>query len=109
MRLPRFRVRTLMIAVGVVALLLWGGMIGIRSYVYYRLASWYDTQERVSRYIFERDRGNPAEARSVGVVYGPQIADFYAPLARKYRRAMWHSWIPVAPDPPRAPVWWAPK
>ncbi len=27
MRLPRFRVRTLMIAVGVVALLIWGAMM----------------------------------------------------------------------------------
>ena len=32
MRLPRFRVRTLMIVVGVVALLSWGAMLASRSY-----------------------------------------------------------------------------
>ena len=32
MRLPRFRVRTLMIAVGVVALLIWGAMMASQSY-----------------------------------------------------------------------------
>ena len=46
MRLPRFRARTLMIAVGVVALLIWGAMMGTRSYVYYRLARAYGTYER---------------------------------------------------------------
>jgi hypothetical protein len=107
MRLPRFRIRTLMIAVALVALLVWGAMMGIRSYVYYRLASYYETQERLSRYIFERDRENPAEARSVGVVWGSRIADFYAPLAQKYRRAMWRPWESVAPDPP-APVFGSP-
>ncbi len=37
--------------------------------------------------------------REVGAVYGPQIAEYYAPLAEKYRRAMWRPWMPVAPDP----------
>ncbi len=32
MRLPHFQVRTLMVVVGVVALLIWGVMIGSRSY-----------------------------------------------------------------------------
>src|SRR4051812_24297634 len=100
MRLPHFRVRTLMLAVGVMALLLWGAMMGTRSYVYYRLARDYGNYERSWRYIAARDRGNPLHARSVGVVWGPQIADYYAPLARKYRRAMWRPWLPVAPDPP---------
>ena len=35
MRLPHFRVRTLMVAVGVVALLTWGAMMGFSSYRYY--------------------------------------------------------------------------
>jgi hypothetical protein len=30
----RFRVRTMMAAVGVVALLIWGAMMGLRSYDY---------------------------------------------------------------------------
>jgi hypothetical protein len=100
MRLPRFRVRTLMIAVGVVALLIWGAMMGTRSFVYYRLARTYGTYERQWREMAVRDRGIPTRARSVHVKWGPQIAEYYAPLAQKYRRAMWRPWMPVAPDPP---------
>jgi hypothetical protein len=103
MRLPRFRVRTLMLAVGVVALLIWGAMLGTRSYVYYRLATTYGTYERQWREMHVRDRGILTRARSIAVKWGPQIAEFYAPLAQKYRRAMWRPWMPVAPDPP-APV-----
>lgn len=103
MRLPRFRVRTLMIAVGVVALLIWGAMMGTRSYIYYTLARTYGTNERQWREMAVRDRGNPTRLRSVAVRWGPQIAEFYAPLARKYRRAMWRPWMPVDPDP-TAPV-----
>ncbi|MDB5353421.1 MAG: hypothetical protein JWN86_4668 [Planctomycetota bacterium] len=103
MRLPRFRVRTLMVAVGVAALLVWGAMMGARSYVYARHARAYGEIERQWREIAIRDRGDPTLARSVGVKWGLQISDYYAPLARKYRRAMWRPWLPVAPDPP-APV-----
>jgi hypothetical protein len=97
------RVRTLMIVVGIVALLLWGSMMGLRSYVYYRLASDYTFQERTWRECAARDRADPKSQRTVAAVWGNQTADFYAPLARKYRRAMWRPWEPVAPDPP-APV-----
>lgn len=89
-----------MVAVGVVALLIWGAMMGTRSYVYYRLAKSYSTEERGWRESAAMARGNPSRARSVGAVYGPQIAEYYAPLARKYRRAMWRPWIPLDPDPP---------
>ena len=102
--LPRFRIRTLMIAVAVVALLIWGALMGTRSYVYYRFARTYGTYERQWREMAVRDRGNP---RSVAARWGRQIAEFYAPLARKYRRASWRPWMPVAPDPP-APVFGSP-
>lgn len=91
-----------MIAVGVVALLFWGAMMGTRSYVYYRLARTYGAYERQWGEMAVRDRGLK-RTRSVAVKWGPRIAEHYAPLARKYRRAMWHPWMPVAPDPP-APV-----
>ena len=48
-RLPRSRVRTLMMAVGVVALLIWVPMMGFRSFVHYSLASRYSFAERVWR------------------------------------------------------------
>jgi hypothetical protein len=91
MRLPRFRVRTLMVAVVVVALLVWGAMMGSRSYDYYRRARVYGTQERGWRAIAARD-GQWAE-------FGSECAEYFAQLAGKYRRAMWRPWMPVAPDP----------
>lgn len=103
MRLPQFRLRTLMLVVGLVALLLWVAMMGTRSYAYYKLARAYGTYERQWREMAARDRGIATRSRSVAAVWGPQIAEYYAPLAQKYRRAMWHPWVPVAPDPP-APV-----
>ena len=104
LRLPHFRVRTLMIAVAVLALLFWVTTMGTRSFICYRLASEYGTYERQWREMAIRDRGIPSRARSsIAAKWGPDIAEFYAPLAEKYRRAMWRPWMPVAPDPP-APV-----
>lgn len=100
MRVSRFRVRTLMLAVGVVALLISGAMMGMRSYIHYTLASTYDFQAHHWRDNALRDLQNPATARSVEAVSGLQIAEDQAQLARKHRRAMWRPWSPVAPDPP---------
>jgi len=52
---PRVRVRTLMIAVGLVALLLWGAMMGAKSYDCYRRAREYGVQERGWREIASRN------------------------------------------------------
>jgi hypothetical protein len=108
MRRPNFRVRTLMLAVAVLALLVWGAMMGTRSFIYYRLAREYGFRERVWREHAARDRADPKRARSVAAIYGREHAEFYAPLARKYRRAMWRPWDAVAPDPP-APVFGSPR
>jgi hypothetical protein len=92
MRALRFRVRTLMAAVGLVAVLFCSAMMGLRSYVYYRLASNYSLSERVWRESTARGDWRPE--------VGSEAADFCAQLARKYRRAMWRPWLPIAPDPP---------
>ncbi len=91
MRLPRFRVRTLMVVVGVVALLLWGGMMGSRSYRYVELARQYEFQEFHWRENAMRDRG--------WAKFGLECADYFAMMSRKYRRAAWHPWLAVEPDP----------
>lgn len=90
MRTMRFRLRTLMAAVGVVAFLIWGTM-GLRSYDYYRRASFYAFQEYGWRETSISGQF-PADARS-------ERAEYYAQLTRKYRRAMRCPWMPVAPDP----------
>ena len=93
MRLPRFRVRTLMIAVSGVALLLWGLMMGVRSYAYYRRASDFGAQERGWREIAAR--GEPPEWKQ----FHADCVEYFAGLSAKYRRAMWRPWESVAPDP----------
>jgi hypothetical protein len=91
MRLLRFHVRTLLIAVGVAALLVWGAMMGVRSYDYARRAREYGAQERGWRQSAARGR--------LSAEFSLQCADYFAGLSRKYRRAMWRPWLPVAPDP----------
>ena len=91
MRTMRFRVRTLMAAVGVVALLIWGAMMGSRSYDYYKRARFYGSQEYGWRQSAARGR--------FGADFSSECAEYFAQLTRKYRRAMWRPWVPVAPDP----------
>ena len=91
MRLPRFRIRTLMVVVGVVALLIWGAMMGSRSYDYYKRAGFYGSQAYGWRENAVRGRW---DAR-----FASECAEYDTQLARKYRRAMWRPWMPVAPDP----------
>jgi hypothetical protein len=91
MRLPHFRVRTLMVAVVVVALLLWGAMMGSLSYEYFRRAREYGANEHGWRQIAARGRWD--------ATFASECSEYYSQLARKYRRAMWHPWMPVAPDP----------
>jgi hypothetical protein len=91
MRLLRFRVRTLMIAVSVVALVVWGAMMGTRPYDYYGRARRYVLEERGWRESAANGRFR--------VEFCSQCVDYFEELSRKYRRAMWRPWLPVAPDP----------
>lgn len=91
MRLPSFRVRTLMLATCAVALLVWAAMMGTRSYDYASRARLYAAQARGWRQIAVRDRG--------WAKYGTECVDYYSELARKYRRATWRPFLPVDPDP----------
>jgi hypothetical protein len=91
MRLPLFRVRTLMATVLAVALLLWGARMVSRSYDYYSRAKTYGEQEFGWRVIAARSRWDAS--------FASECAEYFVLLARKYRRAMWRSWMPVAPGP----------
>jgi hypothetical protein len=91
MRALRFRVRTLIAAVGLVAVLVWAAMMGSRSYDYYRRAREHSAQERGWRESVARGR-LPRE-------FSAECAEYFAQLAAKYRRAMWRPWLSIAPDP----------
>jgi hypothetical protein len=87
LRLPRFRIRTLMVLVGLVAVLLWGAMMLPRSYAYYEQAM---ALERHYREEVRKARTRPER----------QLAEFTAAAARKYRRAMYLPFLPGAPALP---------
>ena len=92
MRALRFRVRTLMAAVGLLAMLVGTAMMGFRSFVHYSLARRYSFQEHGWREEAAKGR-IPREDWL-------ESAEFCAQMAGKHRRAMWRPWLPVAPDPP---------
>ncbi len=93
MRAPRFRVRTLMAAVGLATVLVWAAMMGFRSWVHYSLASSYSFQERGWRKAAAEGHLRREDCL--------ECAEFCAQMAGKHRRAMWRPWLPVAPDPPK--------
>ena len=94
MRRPSFRVRTILAAVVVVALLIWASMMGTRSYEYHGRSRFYAEQERAWREIAGRKRWEPK--------FTTACVEFFDGLTRKYRRASLHPWDAVGPDP------WAP-
>jgi hypothetical protein len=80
-----------MLTVAAVALLLWGAMMGARSYHYSRRARQYREHERGWREIAARGDWQ--------VDFSAECVDYFARLSRKYQQAMWRPWMPVAPDP----------
>jgi hypothetical protein len=120
MRLPRFRLRTLMVAVAVIALAV-GSLRGHARLK--RHSEWYS-----GRAVFFARRGlpyrrnlalTPAEWEAKVIEYrranegawfkmgaGPSPAEcrrllpYYESLRRKYERAARYPWLPVGADPP---------
>jgi hypothetical protein len=91
MRLPQIRVRTLLVLVAAAAVLIWSSMMGARSYDYNRRSRFYATQEYGWRQSAARGRFHTE--------FSLECVEYFAQLTRKYRRAMWRPWLPVAPDP----------
>jgi hypothetical protein len=89
-RLPRFRVRTLLVLVAGAAVLIWGLMMGARSFEFYRRAREHGANERGWREIAARGRRDAK--------FASECTEYFARLTRKYRRAMWRPWMPVASD-----------
>jgi hypothetical protein len=88
-----------MLLVGVVAMLVWVAMMGLRSYDYSQRASIYSFQERHWRANAQRDLAQ-GKTRTIEARWGLRIADYYASLVRMYRREMWRPWIAVDYEPP---------
>jgi hypothetical protein len=107
MRLPRFRIRTLMIAVAVVATMSWVAVrLRQRSERFYweslsmegRRIEWAAGAEL---YEYDCNRAaDPLPDDVRGAIRHRRRANYYLALQRKYRDAARRPWLPVPPDPP---------
>jgi hypothetical protein len=104
MRAPHFRVRTMMIAIVVLALLLWGGMLATRSITYSFWASGVAQKRdayRADIQALERRAGKGLTARDAELLaYGRRMVQYLDRQHARYERAVHHPWLPVEPDPP---------
>jgi hypothetical protein len=129
MRPPRFRLRTLLIAVLAVGLILWGRALWGRRNSYLLQADLHATQVKVwrelagrterreyetmleeglragrfppeARTLVERDIEHGDKRRALTLSAQSRQADYHARLMEKYLRAAARPWLPVAPDPP---------
>ena len=111
MRPPRFRLRTLLVAVAVVGAGLWSGrLIGSRR-GYAQRAQGHGSTERSYLDRAEREERFARDLRALGYrgEFGRDFPDldryrcratYHDALRRKYERAAARPWLPVAPDPP---------
>ena len=103
MRPPRFRLRSMMILVAVLALSLSAAVLWRRREHYRRLAEAYALTEMVLRVDSNMARGSaafPLLDLSESMDRNARQADYYARLRRKYERAARRPWLPVEADPP---------
>lgn len=106
-----FRLRTLIIALAIVAVILWGMH---RRERFLGIAAFHDGQEAWARQLAAEERRSDAIAMTVEgyCVRIPSpgaeareteflgIAAYHAELVQKYRKAAAHPWASVAADPP---------
>ena len=103
MKLPNYRVRTLMMAVVMVALLMWGTRLGWRAFQYDQTFRYCSQQERGWRSIAGRRQAELAivgKADPAMAKFAAECAEYYAGLTQKYDQARWRPWMKVPPDPP---------
>ena len=90
MRLPTYRVRTLMMAFVLVALLMWGTRLGWRAFQYDQTFRYCSQQERGWLSIAVRRQADLAIAGKAdpGMAnFAAKCAEYYAGLRQKYRQA----------------------
>jgi hypothetical protein len=108
MRPPRFRLRTLMIAVVVVAILTAGAALMRRSAAFRRLAAHHETRMASWMSIHAEnanwaiDTANPARASQArwAVEEAWRAIEYHGSMRDKYERAARFPWLAVEPDPP---------
>ena len=100
MRPPRFRTRTLMVAVAVVAVLLGAGVkLRRRREHFAAMADTHEAMTHAGGSVF----GGPEERERAWAWFDKRY-EFDKAMAEKYRRAARYPFLPVPPDPPE-PKW----
>jgi hypothetical protein len=106
MRLPRYRLRTLLIAVAVVALGM-GTIVGLARprESYLRQATQHRKLSNDARlYVMSIDHRylhwGPSEPERTEMAAYERRGDYHAALQAKYERAARYPWLPVDPDRP---------
>jgi hypothetical protein len=105
MRLPRYRLRTLPIAVAVAALGM-GTIVGLarRRESYLRRAAQHRKLSNDARlyaiFIDRRLHWGPSEPERAEMAAYERRGDYHAALQAKYERAARYPWLPVDPDRP---------
>jgi hypothetical protein len=104
MRRLNFRLRTLLMAVALAALLLWGGMLAIPSIT---SAFWANAvAQKRSAYqadvlALERRPAKRLTAKEAELLaFGHRMMEYLARQQARYERAARSPWLPVEPDPP---------
>jgi hypothetical protein len=99
MRLPRFRLRALMIAVAVAAVVLavYAGIERRRSYL--RAVARHHLEMVAANSIVHRD-GDQMSYEPGPSLRKCQLARYHFDLWRKYTRVARHPWLSIEPDPP---------
>jgi hypothetical protein len=114
MKPPRFRLRALMIAVAILALLAFGESMRRRQERYLELAADHATMEWGQAIRAQAARATPpigVDGPGASLLYywgnDPKaveqatiLVEYHAAMRRKYERAARQPWLPVEPDPP---------
>jgi hypothetical protein len=104
MRRLNFRLRTLLMAVAIVALLLWGGMLAIRSITYAFWANGVAKKRdayQADTLALERRAAKGLTAKEAELLaFGHRMMEYLARQQARYERAARSPWRPAEPDPP---------
>jgi hypothetical protein len=96
-----------MIAVAVLAILLWGGILATRSIYYGFVAEMLAEKHRLilsDTLVLERRAAKGLTAKEAKLAtYGRQMVVYLANQRARYERAARYPWLPVEPDPPLPP------
>jgi hypothetical protein len=100
----RFKVRSLMVVVAIVALSIWARFqIDARRSDFSELVRYYDDKRMVASAFAYSGPGGAVMERMMKAdeARRARASAYYSGLIQKYERAVRYPWLPVAADPPK--------